>query len=338
MRLDAAEKKEALQSALNVAFGTTGTVLVLECFRIPNSYMALSFAYTLSLLPRLSLSHTLVRILALSLGIIISMLVLIALPEAPWFFMPLVGVIPAFGYMLFFKHSGPGSAYAFSAYFLAFFATVLSSFFSKDFIIQALKLWAQSIIPILVVCLVALVTRDKKPAPVYVKLSFSNMLSMGLAVSIALLVTVAFKSDQAARLVMACISGIATLELEQSASNFIQRAIGYFVGAAFATAFIVGAVALGNDITSYLLALGITFGVLEWFSSVLKKQATFCRAIASMLSFSILMIPAPDGYFGIPYERIINSLIGFFIAIVVFLCVKECSRLTEYVIKKEALS
>ncbi len=48
-----------------------------------------------------------------------------------------------------------------------------------------------------------------------------------------------------------------------------------------------------------------------------------------MVSFSVLMIPAPDRNFHVAYQRISSSLIGFFTAIVIFLIIRECSKITD---------
>jgi large-conductance mechanosensitive channel len=338
MRLNEAEKKEALQSALCAALGTAGTVLILEFFRIPNCYLSLSLACFLSLLPRAPLSHLAMRIAALSLGLLLSMAVLVFFPEAPWFYIPLIGTISAIGYSIFFKHSGPASAYAFSAFFLAFHVTMIANHLSQDPVIEALNLWCQATITMIIVYLACLITKDKKPTPVFAKFTSSSMISMGLTLTVAVLWDATIKSDQAARLVMASISGIAALELEKSTGNFVQRMFGYFLGAAIATAFIVAAVALGNNITVYIVAVGGLFGLLEWLSSLFQHQATIYRAIAGMISFSIFMTPAPDRNFHIAYERITNSLLGFLLAIVVFLIVRECTRLTNRITKKEKLA
>ncbi|MBX9743436.1 MAG: FUSC family protein [Chthoniobacterales bacterium] len=330
------QKKEASQSALCAAFGTAITVLILEFFHIPNSYMALSFGFTLSLLPRMPLSHTLTRIMALSLGIVTSMLFLVAFSETPWFFIPLAGTIPALGYAFFLKRSGPGSAYAFGAYFLAFHVLMTTSHFSGHFFIQALKLWSQSMIAILVAYLVTALIKEEKTTPLHAPIDVSSMISIGLTVCIAVLLSNVIKQgEEAVRLVIASISGIATLELEKSTTNFLQRALGYCLGAVLATAFIVAVVALGNNIALYLLAIGAIFGLLEWIASLFKKQATLYRAMASMIAFSVLMIPAPDRHFNIAYGRITSSLLGFALSIVVFLVVRECSKATEYFLKKD---
>ena len=329
MALNDAQKKEALQSALCVAFGTSLIVLVLEFFRIPNCYLSLSLAATLSLLPTCLFSHLVARIVALSLGILSAMLVLIAFPQAPWFYLPLAGVIPAVGYAIFFKHSGPGSAFAFSAFFLAFHITIVSKNFSEDLIIEALNLWCQAAITIVIVHLVSIVIKEKKPLTNYAKFNFSSMVSIGLTVCVAIILETMIKSDQAARLVMASISTIATLEIEKSTDLFLQRMLGYVLGAVIATGFIISLVAIGNNIAIYLLALGSLFGFLEWIACFFNKQATLYRAITAMISFSIFMTPAPDMNFNIAYERIANSLIAFFTAIIVFLIVRECKKITE---------
>ncbi len=321
--------RERTSAALCAALGTAGTVLVLECFRIPNSYMSLSLASTLSLLPRPSLGHVLARMVALTLGIIMAMIVLIAFPQAPWLSFPLAAFIPAVGYALFFKHSGPGSAYAFGAYFLAFYVTAGYSFEKTDFFIQALKLEAQTIIPVVMTYFAAVLTRDKIATPHYATINLGSIVSIGLTVSIAIMFDTAIKTDQAARLVMASISTICTLELEQSVDLYLQRMLGFFLGTIVATAFLVGVVALANEITLYLLAIGGIFGLLEWLSCYFSSYTTLFRGITAMVSFSVLMIPAPDTTFHVAYDRITTSLIGFFTAIVIYLLIRECVKVTK---------
>lgn len=321
--------QERNSSALCAAIGTAATVLVLECFRIPNSYMSLSLASTLSLLPRPSLSHLFARVVALTLGIIVSMIVVTAFPQAPWLSLPLAGLIPAVGYAFFFKHSGPGSAYSFGAYFLALYVTAGHSFQGADFVIEALKLWAQSIIPIIITYFAAVLTKDKIITPHYAKIDLASMVSIGLTVSIAIMLDAALKTDQAARLVMASISTICALELEQSVDLYLQRMLGFFIGAIIATAFLVGVVALANEITLYLLAIGGIFGLLEWLACCFPSHITLFRGITAMVSFSVLMIPTPDANFHVAYARITTSLIGFFTAIVIYLLIRECVKVTK---------
>jgi uncharacterized membrane protein YccC len=203
------------------------------------------------------------------------------------------------------------------------------SFQGADFGIQALKLWAQTIVPILMTYAGALLTKEQKPTPSYASLNLASMISMGLAVCIAILFDTAIKTDQAARLVMASISTISALEIEKSTDLYLQRMLGYFFGAIIATAFLVGVVALGNEISLYLLALGGVFGLLEWLACSFPNHTTLFRGVTAMVSFSILMIPTPDENFHVAYERITMSFFGFFIAIVVYLFIRECRKLTE---------
>lgn len=322
-------------SALCTALGTAGTVLVLECFRIPNCYMSLSLAATLSLLPRPSLSYIMTRLTALSLGILTSMIMLIAFFQAPWLSLPLAGTIAALGYALFFKHSGPGSAYAFGAYFLAFYATVTHSPYGSDFVLQGLKLLIQTIVPITMTYFAAVLTKKKEEPPQFKKIDRSGIVSIGITVSIALMLEMVINTDQETRLVMASISTITFLETGKSVSLYLQQMIGYLLGAAVATAFLVGIVAFANDITIYLLALGGLFGLLEWLGGYFSNQTTMIRGIMAMCSFSIFMIPAPDPNFHIAYGRITVSLLSFFLALIVYLMIKECVKLTEYLMQSK---
>lgn len=322
-------KKESLTSALSAALGTAITVLFLETFHIPNSYMALSFASTLSLLPRAPLNHLIARVLALSIGILCSLIVLTAFPEEPWFYVPLLCFIPAVGYGALYKHSGPGSAYAFSAYFLAFHVLNLPYIGKNILLIEALKLWSQTMIPILITYFVALLIREKKGPSLYPKLEFSSLLSIGLTVIIATMIDATTHLDQAARLVMASISTISSLEIEQSTQHFVQRMLGYFSGVVVTVGFIIFTVAFNNNIAIYLLSIGILFGFFEWLASRFINHTLFFRGIAAMLSFSVLMIPHPDTNIHVAYYRIANTLIGFFTAIIVFLVIREFKKLTK---------
>jgi len=321
--------QEMRAAALCTALATATTVMVLEFFRIPNCYMSLTLAVTLSVLPRPTLSHVIARVVALSLGILTSMGVLIAFFQAPWLSLPLAASIPALGYAFFLKRFGPGSAYAFGAYFLAFYIMSNLSLKESDFVLQALKLWIQSIIPIVLTYLAAMLTKQIKPTAAYAKIDLAGIVSIALTVSIAIMLDIAIKTDRAARLVMASISTITFLEIGKSVNLYLQQMIGYFCGAIVATAFIVGVVALGNDISLYLLALGGLFGLLEWLGCYFSNHTTFFRGIISMCSFSVLMIPTPDRTFHVAYGRITTSLLGFFTAIFVYLIIQEFRKLTE---------
>lgn len=324
LRLD-----EKTCSALCMALATSGTVLVLECFRIPNCYMSLSLAATLSLLPRPSFSHAVTRFIALSLGILTSMAVLVAFFQAPWISFPLAAFIPAVGYALFFKHSGPGSAYSFGAYFLAFYATATHSLVGTDLVIQALKLWVQTIVPIVMTCLAAMITKKHQPVQAYPKIDLGSIISIGITVAIAILLEMTIKTDQETRLVMASISTITFLEIGKSVDLYLKQMIGYFLGAAVATAFLVAIVACGNDITIYLLGLAGLFGSLEWLACCFSNYAAVLRGIIAMCSFSVFMIPTPDPNFHVAYGRITVSLLAFFVAIIVYHLVQEFRKITE---------
>lgn len=320
-------------SALCTALSTAGTVLVLECFRIPNCYMSLSLAATLSFLPRPSLQYIANRLTALSLGILTSMLILIAFFQAPWLSLPLAGFIAALGYAYFFKRSGPGSAYAFGGYFLAFYATVTHSLYGSDFVIQALKLWVQTIVPITMTYLAAAVTKKKTPPPTHKKIDLASIVSIGITVSIALMLEMVINTDQETRLVMASMSTITFLETGKSVNLYLQQMIGYLLGAAVATAFLVAVVAFANDITIYLLALGGLFGLLEWLACYFPNQMTLIRGVTAMCSFSVFMIPSPDANFHVAYGRITVSLLSFFLAFIVYLIIRDCVKFTENFIK-----
>lgn len=324
---------EKTSSALCIALGTAGTVLVLECFRIPHCYMSLSLAATLSLLPRPTLSHVLALFAALSLGILTSMALLIAFFQAPWLSFPLAGFIAAFGYALFFKHSGPGSAYAFGACFLALYTTATHSDYGNDLLIQGLKIWAQTIVPIVMTYLAAALTKKHQPPQTYPKIDFGSIVSIGITASIAIMLEVAIQTDQGGRLVMASISTITFLEIGKSANLYLQQMIGYFLGAFVAMAFLVGIVAFANDITIYLLGLAGLFGLLEWLASYFSNHTPILRGIIAMCSFSVFMVPAPDSNFHVAYGRITVSLLAFFVAIIVYHLVQEFKKLTLQLMK-----
>jgi len=327
---DTATLPPRASSALCAALSTAGTVLVLECFRIPNCYMSLSLAATFSLLPKPSVHYIMTLFGALSLGILTSMIILIAFFQAPWISFPLAGGIAAVGYAFFLKHSGPGSAYAFGAYLLALYATITHSLYATDFVIQALKLWVQTIVPITMTYLAAVLTKKREEPPAFKKINLAGIISIGITVSIALILEMAIHTDQETRLVMASISTITFLETGKSVPLYLQQMIGYLLGAAVATAFLVGVVAFANDITIYLLALGGLFGLLEWLAGHFSNHTAIIRGIISMCSFSIFMIPTPDANFHVAYGRITVSLLSFFLALIVYLVVQEFVKLTEY--------
>lgn len=323
---------EKATSALCTALGVMATVLVLECLRIPNCYMALSLAVTLSLLPPPSFKQFLNCIMSLSLGIASSMVLLIAFFQAPWVSLPLVIFFATVGYAFFLKRYGSGCAYAFSGYFLAFFIIMSIEKPRSDFTIKGMELWFQSVIPIVITYFTALLTKKPLVAQKNQSLDLAGTISIGLTVGVATLLDFTIQTDQGARLVMASMSTITLLEFGKSIGIYFQQLIGYFVGLAISIAFLVTVIALGNDIITYLLALGTLFGTLDWLSRYFLNYTAIFRGAIAMSSFSVLMAPSPDASFHIPYQRSLTSLIGFLIALFVYLLIHELKRFTQRII------
>ena len=316
------------QSALCVALTTAGTMLILATVRIPHSYMGIVFALTLSLLPRTSSFQFLHQLLAVTLGTITAVLLLTAFPEEPWFYIPMLGVIATNGYAFFLKRWGPGSAAAFSFFFLAIHVAAIAGQFFNGALPMALNFWAQAVIAIGVTYFVALIIqKEKVPRSTFV-LPLSSKVTIGVAVCIAGLIDVSIRTDQGGRLMVATISTITILETTQLAAPLVKKLLGYFIGIGIAAAFIVIAVAAGNSISIYLLLAGLTFGTLEWLAGYYRSSAIIYRSIAMMVSYCIMMTPTPYTSLHIPYQRTLSSLVGFFVATLVFLIGRECRKIT----------
>ncbi|HLB33728.1 MAG: hypothetical protein A3F67_07340 [Verrucomicrobia bacterium RIFCSPHIGHO2_12_FULL_41_10] len=316
------------KSAFCVALATVGTMLILGALRIPHSYMGLVFSATLSVMPKPSLEHFLLRIVAVSFGTVTSVLLLVIFPEEPWFYIPLLGVISAYGYAFFLARWGPGSACAFSFYFLAIHVSSIAGHFTYSVALLALNFWAQAVIAIIMTYIAACLTKKKATVEPSPKLPLSSIVTIGIAVSIAGLIDASIRTDQGGRLIMATISTITILETTQLITPLIDKFIGYLIGIVVAASFIVITIAAGNDFGVYLLFLGITFGSLEWLACYYLPKATIYRSIAMMISFCVLMLPAPDTSLHIPYQRALVSLAGFFIAIIAFVIGRECKKIT----------
>jgi len=327
-------KEEATTSALSAAFGNTATVLCVEALHIPDAYIALSLAASLSLLPTPSFQHFLFRLLSVTLAVTGGGLLLVALPESPWVYFFFISFIAAIGYLVFLKNFGAGTAFTFSAYFVAMCVKAMIAIASCNILITGLHLLSQAIIPIVLTYGIACLFKKKSDLCAYVSLQspLSSMINIGLVVSIAIIVALCLKTSQSTRLIIASVSGITALEIEQSATLFKQRMWGYIFGALLSIAYIVGLVALTNDFAIYLLSLGLFFGCLEWLANYYETKKILLRATATMFSYSVLMIPAPDSNLYISLERIVMSLIGFSIAILVFLIMGEVQKITRFMI------
>ena len=390
----ATPKEEATTSALSAAFGTAATVLCIEALHIPDAYIALSLAASLSLLPTPSFQNFLFRLLSVTLAVTGGGLLLVALPESPWVYFFFISFIAAIGYHFFLKNFGAGTAFAFSAYFVAMCVKAMIAIASCNILITGLHLLSQAIIPIVLTYGIACLLKKKSDLCTYVSLQsplarifhtdsaaacenlmdtasasncssgsmkhtavvaihhlpchhqdsrrlatnqyeicgLNSMINIGLVVSIAIIVVLCLKTSQSTRLIIASISGITTLEIEQSATLFKQKMWGYIFGALLSIAYIVGLVALTNDFAIYLLSLGLFFGCLEWLANYYGTKKILLRAMATMFSYSVLMIPAPDSNLYISLERIVMSLIGFSIAILVFLIMGEIQKITRFMI------
>jgi hypothetical protein len=327
-------KDEATTSALSVAFGTTATVLCVEALHIPDAYIALSLAASLSLLPTPSFQNFLFRLLSVTLAVTGGGLLLIALPESPWVYFFFISFITAIGYLVFLKNFGVGTAFAFSACFVAMCVEAMIAIASCNILITGLYLLSQAIISIVLTYGIACLLKKKSDLCTYVSLQspLNSMINIGLVVSIAIILALCLKTSQSMRLIIASFSGITALEIEQSATLFKQKMWGYIFGALLSIAYIVGLVALTNDFAIYLLSLGLFFGSLEWLANYYGTKKNFLRAMATMFSYSVLMIPAPDSNLYISLERIVMSLIGFSIAILVFLIMGEVQKITRFMI------
>ncbi|MFZ4116694.1 MAG: hypothetical protein ACOYK6_08265 [Chthoniobacterales bacterium] len=334
-----AAHKEAITSALAAAFGTAGTVLIVEFLHLPNAYIALSLAGALSLLPMPSFQDFLFRIGSVTLGILSGVLLITTLPQSPWVYFFSIGFIAAVGYHFFLKYVGAGAAYIFSAYFAAMCVEAITGLFSSDIVITGLGLLVQSIIPIVVTYSVTLILK-RKTAPAnnpILRSPITSMTSITLTVWIAILVAFSIKTNEPARLVIASVAGITALETERSTESFRKKMLGYVMGAVTSISFIVVIVASTNDLTIYLLGLGFVFGFLEWLANYYTSQKILFRAISIMFAYSALMLPAPDSNLHVSIERVTSSFIGFSIAILVFLFMVEVQKITILMISPKSV-
>lgn len=332
--LQATSNQEASNAVLAVALTTTATVLCVEALHIPEAYIALSTAASLALTPTPSFHGFLFRLASVTLGVSSGVLLITALPESPWIYFFLVGLITAVGYHFFLKHFGIGTAYAFSAYFAAMCIKGMSSISSSHVVVTAINLLSQATIPIIVTYGVDLILKRKTGIMnhSYLKSPLASMTSIGLVVSLTIIVAFSIEKIESMRLVIASISAITTLEIERSSTSFIKQMLGYIFGAICSIAYIVALVAWTNDVAIYLLSLGCCFGFFEWLAHYYPNQKILLRALAIMFSYSVLMLPAPDSHLNISLARIVASLSGFSIAIIIFLVIEEVQKITRFMI------
>jgi hypothetical protein len=333
-----AANKEAITSALAAALGTAGTVLIVEFLHISNAYIALSLAASLSLLPMPSFQDFLFRIGSVTLGVISSVLLITMLPQSPWIYFFFVGFITAVGYHFFLKYVGAGAAYIFSAYFAAMCVEAIAGLFSSDIVIIGLELLVQSTVPIVITYAVTLILK-RKPAPSnnpVLRLPIASMTSITVVVWIAILVAFSIRTDQPARLIIASVAGITALETERSTESFRKKMLGYVFGAVISIFFIVAIVASTNELTIYLLSLGLLFGFFEWMANSYASQKILFRAVSTMFAYSALMLPAPDSNLHVSIERVTSSFIGFSISILVFLLMVEAQKITQFIVSPKS--
>lgn len=338
-RLSAEKSQEAITSALAVSFGTIGTVFVVAFFHIPEAYIALSLAASLSLLPRPTFRDFILRIASVALGISCGVFLIATLPQSPWIYFFFIGFITAVGYHFVLKHVGAGAAYLFSAYFAAMSVEAITKIFSSDVAIVGLELLAQAISAIVVTYMVAIILRKKSVDsnnPAFLS-PISSMTSITIVIWIAILVAFSLKTDQAARLIIASIAGITALETERSTESFRKRMLGYVLGAVLSISFIVAVVASTNDLAIYLLGLGFLFGLLEWLANYYSSHKILFRALSMMFSYSALMLPSPESNLQVSMDRVITSLIGFTISILVFLVMVEAKKITRFMISPKSV-
>ena len=340
-KLSAEKSQEAITSVLAVAFGTIGIVFVVEFFHIPDAYIALSLAASLSLLPRPTFRNFILRIACVTLGISCGVFLIVTLPQSPWIYFFFIGFITATGYHLVLKHVGTGAAYLFSAYFAAMSVKAITKIFSSDLVIVVvgLELLAQAISAIVITYVVALILRKKSvdSNSSSFRSPISSMTSITIVVWIAILVAFSHKTDQSARLIIASISGITALETESSTESFRKRMLGYILGAIFSISFIVAIVASTNDLAIYLFGLGFLFGLLEWLANYYSSHKILFRAITMMFAYSALMLPSPDSNLQVSMSRVVASLIGFTIYILVFSVMVEAQKITRFMISPKSV-
>jgi hypothetical protein len=202
-----------------------------------------------------------------------------------------------------------------------------------------LELLAQAISAIVVTYIVAIILRKKtvdSNNPAF-RSPISSMTSITIVVWIAILVAFSLKTDQAARLIIASISGITALETESSTESFRKRMLGYILGAIFSISFIVAIVASTNDLAIYLFGLGFLFGLLEWLANYYSSHKILFRAITMMFAYSALMLPSPDSNLQVSMSRVVASLIGFTISILVFRVMVEAQKITRFMISPKSV-
>jgi len=332
--LKATVNNEATTFALSAAFGTSITVFIVEALHVPNAYIALSLSASLSLLPVPSFQGFLFRIGSVTLGVISAVLLMTLLSESPWVYFFLIGFISAVGYIFFLNRLGTGTAYAFSAYFAVMCIEAIFGISSSDVVMDALQLLSQSIIPIIVTYGVGLILQRTLIATNNPSLRspLASVISIALVVFTSIIVALSIKTGESTRLMIASIAGITNLELERSKEAFAKKMVGYVLGAIISISYIVAFVAWTNDFGIYLLSLGCLFGFFEWLAHYYVSQQLLFRAISTMFSYSVLMLPAPDSNLHVSLERVVSSLIGFSISIAIFLLMEEAQKITQFMI------
>lgn len=314
-------------SALCVGLATSLTMLFVGAFHIPYPYLSLVFATSLSMMPRPTLRQVFSQIVALSSGTIGAILLLVAFPEEPWFFIPLLGGIAGIGYSFFLKRSGPGSAASFSYYFLAIHVTCIIEHFSPQMMTTALEFWLQAFIAIVASYAAALLTKKENRRSITKILPLSHIVMIAVTASIAGLIDASIEANQGGRLLLSSISTITALEITHSSYQLLSKLGGYLFGIIVAFSFIIITTSSGNDFGFFLLAIAFSFGCLEWFSCYCSKAGMFYQSVAMMLSFCVVMLPAPDANLHVAYERSLATLVGFIIAVLVFLVGRELTKI-----------
>ncbi len=302
-------------------------MLLVASFHIPYPYMALVFSVVLSMLPRPTTSHFFYRIVALTLGCTLSIVLLTAFPEEPWFYIPLLGTIAAVGYAFFFKRWGPGCAACFAFFFLATHVVCIADHFSINIVVVATEFWLQAFIAIVVAHGALLLTKEQEIPTCYATLSIESIITIIITVSIAGLIDASIKTDQAGRLIISALSTITVLEITCKTYPLVQKFIGYCLGTLLSFGFIIIVASWRNDISFYLFTLCLTIACLEWLACRYQPTALIYESTAMMLSFCVLMLPTPDTSMHVAFQRALSTFIGFLVAALVFLLAREFRKI-----------
>ncbi|MEO6847020.1 MAG: FUSC family protein [Chthoniobacterales bacterium] len=300
------------------AAAATSAALVTATFHVPQPFLGVLVAFLLVSAKSLPHERIFLRLVGAVIGIVTGVLLLVTFPQQPWLLLPIFAVIVAAG--LYYSSLTKDDSVVLST-LVALVAGVPTTILSPNLaVFGALTHGINVIIGILCAAFAFLLfpakeVFSKDTIEIY---SFSRALSVGITVVLGMVFAAIFLPTGAAILVIA--SAIMAFRLfESSVPSFItQKMMGAVVGVILAILFNIIIVGAADNITLFLIILGLFFVAAGWVGHWKPGICPCLLQGTAMFAVAAPCLPEPQTSFVAMMGRVEDVIVGCVAGIIVY--------------------